>query len=370
MAARGVLLVLCFAEAIAQKSYEPKPPPPPQDTLPERTLKEVLGWSPLGMKLNDVRKKVAAAGYKLDVQVREAADEKFGIVLDYSIGPQEAGEKFSVHVGAVKMPQFVGSPLKKNTGDLVRLTGLLGASSVARESVIWVNDNLNVISQSPDAGALVLPGATVTIRYPYNPDVAHVPDTARVGVPNVVGKSEAEAESMVKAAGLTCRTTTVPTSSRIEDSKVRRIDPPPETRVLQGGSVDLQVWKYLGYLVLVPDGLVGLSRGAAEVRLMSVELEPVFHDSTSNDSARNTEVFRVAPPSGTKLRSGDTVHVYYYRYSPAHNPAGFAGWLKVMLVLVIVVSALGLLVIVIRSINVSRKRRSRQEAAYVVPGSS
>lgn len=88
-----------------------------------------------------------------------------------------------------------------------------------------------VVAQSPDAGAPLAPGGSVTLS------VA----TGQVEVPNVTSKPEQEAIRLLSAAGLRVDDTSRRTDSRIPAGSVIRTDPEAGKVVPRGSQVDLVI---------------------------------------------------------------------------------------------------------------------------------
>ena len=88
-----------------------------------------------------------------------------------------------------------------------------------------------VVAQTPAAGAKLVRGATVALTVSKGP--------ARVSVPDVVGLARAAAERKVRAAGLTSRAVTVPSTGPA--GKVVAQSPPGGSSLTKGANVRLSV---------------------------------------------------------------------------------------------------------------------------------
>ena len=115
----------------------------------------------------------------------------------------------------------------------------------------------HIISQDPEPGGRILPGATVTLLNSLGPD--------RRPVPEVVGLSQADAVAALEKAGLTVGAVTEAFSSRTAPGSVISASPKPGEALRPGTKVALVVSKG-PELLAVPD-VTGSSRAAAEKEL-------------------------------------------------------------------------------------------------------
>ena len=159
-----------------------------------------------------------------------------------------------------------------------------------------------VMSQRPSAGASVSPGSSVAITISLGPEPT-------VNVPDLVGQTQAEAESALSGVGLTLGAVSDSFSDTVAIGRVLSQDPAADTSVASGTSVAITV--SLGPSsngTPVPD-LLGLAQAQAEAALTSVGLTlgtvgEVFSDTVAGGLVVNQE-----PAAGTTVVSGTSVAV-------------------------------------------------------------
>ncbi len=98
----------------------------------------------------------------------------------------------------------------------------------------------SVISQDPAAGAVMLPGTAVNLVVSQGPQP--------VAVPDVAGKTQADAETAITSAGLVPGTVTLEYSDTVADGGVIRQEPVPGTLLPPGSAVNLIVAKKTVFL--------------------------------------------------------------------------------------------------------------------------
>ncbi|MDO8879509.1 MAG: Stk1 family PASTA domain-containing Ser/Thr kinase [Coriobacteriia bacterium] len=131
-------------------------------------------------------------------------------------------------VAQVKVPNVVGKPQADATADIKAAGLAVKVNEVYHASVI----KGSVVSQKPDADVLVEAGSTVTIEVSKGPEVILVPD--------VRGKTEAEAKSAIEAAGLVAKVVYVDSP---DDGIVVNQFPIPGASASRGDTVEIEVGK-------------------------------------------------------------------------------------------------------------------------------
>jgi serine/threonine-protein kinase len=121
--------------------------------------------------------------------------------------------------------------------------------------------------------------------------------------PPVLGKTRAQAASILQEAGLTTLYASAAFSETTPSGLVMNQDPDPRARIRRGGTVTLTVSRG-PERYLVP-GIAGLSRDAAEDSLTSTHLRPQVRESY-NDTVASGIVVSVSPEPGSSVRR-DTV---------------------------------------------------------------
>ena len=137
------------------------------------------------------------------------------------------------------------------------------------------------------------------------------PQTAvQVTVPDVVGKSRAEAEQDLEDAGLEVGdiTRVPPADDTQEPNTVVEQDPAADEEVDRGTAVDLTIVES-PELVPIPD-LEGSSVEEAQAALIELELEPTGPVEEPSDTVDEGLVTRSDPASGEEVEPGSTVTIF------------------------------------------------------------
>lgn len=198
---------------------------------------------------------VPPVGGDTKTQAKQALHARgFKVTVSYSSSP-------SVHVGyAIRTDPPAGNRVAKGirvqlvvssgpadvaipplTGDLPAVAGgtlsgdklTVGPTKYKASSSVTSGE---VIGTSPPAGALVLPGTTVTIYVSSGP--------AKVAVPDVVGDTKSAASAKLTAKHLTPSFTTVPVTSPGEAGLVQTTNPQPGVSVQTGTQVVVALGVY------------------------------------------------------------------------------------------------------------------------------
>ncbi|MDT3780004.1 PASTA domain-containing protein [Nitrospira sp. MA-1] len=148
-----------------------------------------------------------------------------------------------------------------------------------------------VISQSPAAGSNVPPGSAVTLVVSLG-----------AKVPNVVGLTQAAADTALTKAGLTLGAVTTATSETVPAGTVISQSPVAESNVAPGTAVSLVV--SLG--VVVPK-VVGLTQAAAESAITTVSLTVGRVTKANSSSVAAGRVISQNPAAEAKVKAGSAV---------------------------------------------------------------
>ena len=156
-----------------------------------------------------------------------------------------------------------------------------------------------VISTDPTAGSTLAQGGTVNLTVSKG--------KGQVSVPNVTGKSAAEAAAAIAKEGLTAVEGTAEYSSTVEEGKVIRTDPAAGSKVDAGSNVAYILSKG-SETVEVPD-VSGMTQKEAEAKLTSAGL--TLGDVAEQESSKVSEgdVISQNPSSGTKVAKGTSVKI-------------------------------------------------------------
>ncbi|MEN8114290.1 MAG: PASTA domain-containing protein, partial [Actinomycetota bacterium] len=155
----------------------------------------------------------------------------------------------------------------------------------------------SVISQDPAGGTLAEPGAEVTITVSTGP--------ATVAVPDVVGQTEADANTAVAGAGLTAVKTEAPDDS-VPAGSVAAQSPAAGTLVDPGTDVTIAVSTGPA-MIPVPD-VVGQTETDANAAIAGAGLAPA-RVAAADDTVPEGNVIAQSPTAGTLIDPGATVTI-------------------------------------------------------------
>jgi len=129
----------------------------------------------------------------------------------------------------------------------------------------------------------------------------------QVGVPSLVGLTEAEARDLIAQRGLTVGTVT-PQESDEAAGTVLEQDPAPDTRVDEGSSVNLVV-AAAPETVAVPANLVGMTLEEATAALTQAGLVVGTTTPREDDDADPNTVLETSPAPGAEVPVGSAVNL-------------------------------------------------------------
>ncbi len=172
------------------------------------------------------------------------------------------------------------------------------------------------VSTDPGEGTSVLLGSTVTVHFSSG--------SAMVDVPDVTGKSQADARSDITDAGLSVGDVTTEDSADVASGQVIRTDPVAGTPVERGSSVSLVV---SSGKTTVPS-VVGLSQDEAQSAITAAGLtyNSSTVEETTEDESLNDQyvVTAIDPGEGTSINTGQSVTLtithYTYRAPATAEP--------------------------------------------------
>ena len=129
-----------------------------------------------------------------------------------------------------------------------------------------------------------------------------------ITVPNVVGKTQAEATAAITSAGLQVGNITEAYDEKVEAGKVISQDPKGETKANDGAKVNLVISQG-GEQVTVPD-LENMTAKAARAALQKLGLKDASGTAEYSDSIDKNHVARQEPAAGSKVSKGATITYY------------------------------------------------------------
>lgn len=195
----------------------------------------------------------------------------------------------------VVVPSVVGLPLV----EAQRLLSARGLKPVVEpQSFSETVPEGNVISQDPGEEREVEEGSDVKLVVSKGPE--------RVVVPNLIGKSQQEAENLLKESGLEVGAVSSRFDKTVEAGTVLDQTPNSGQRVDRGSSVDL-VLSGGKELVRVPR-LTGLSENEAKERIADAKLKAQVVEACNTGRA-NDEVMSQDPAPGEEVAEGSVVTI-------------------------------------------------------------
>jgi beta-lactam-binding protein with PASTA domain len=154
-----------------------------------------------------------------------------------------------------------------------------------------------VMSQNPGAGSSVDAGSSVALVVSIGPTAVTVPD--------VLGLSQAAAESAIGDAGLLVGPISTSSSNTVPEGHVISQDPGGGASVAPGASVALVISSGLP-LVTVPE-VVGMTQSAAENEIEGAGLVVGPVETASSDTVPAGRVISQEPDGGVRVASGASV---------------------------------------------------------------
>jgi|CXWL01.1.fsa_nt_gi beta-lactam-binding protein with PASTA domain len=155
-----------------------------------------------------------------------------------------------------------------------------------------------VISQTPETGFFVAPGAAISLVISSGVNSA-------VTVPSVVNLSQADATAAITGAGLIVGTVTTATSSIVASGLVISQNPASGTNVNSGSAVDLVVSS--GPTLITVPNVVGQVQAIAEAALTTAGLVVGTVTPTSSATVPAGSVISQNPAAGAGVASGSAV---------------------------------------------------------------
>ncbi|MBU6217435.1 MAG: PASTA domain-containing protein, partial [Acidobacteria bacterium] len=155
-----------------------------------------------------------------------------------------------------------------------------------------------VISQDPAPRTKAPDGSTVEIVVSQGP--------AQVAVPDVVGRTQSEAQFIIAAAGLRSKVISIEDRDT-EPGRVISSNPAAGVPVSKDSEVELRISKGPGE-ELVPN-VAGQSLSAAQAALQAAGFKVGGPDEESSDEVAAGKVIRTDPAAGSSIEKGSTVTV-------------------------------------------------------------
>jgi len=254
--------------------------------MPLVTLAALMAIIPLnsstdGYPLNGV----AVAGGPVQIEVTGSAELVDCAELLFANGFEDA-------LNAA--PDVAGLSQAAAESAIVTAGLVVGTVTTASSNSVAAGD---VISQSPTAGTIVAACSAVNLVVSLG--------AALIPTPDVVGLSQAAAESAIVTAGLVVGTVTTANSNSVAAGNVISQSPSAGTDVSAGSSVNLVV--SLGAALIPTPDVVGLSQAAAESAIVTAGLVVGTVTTASSNSVAAGNVISQSPTAGTDVAAGSAV---------------------------------------------------------------
>jgi beta-lactam-binding protein with PASTA domain/predicted Ser/Thr protein kinase len=258
---------------------------------PEATARQALDVA--GFDVTSVQEKNDTVAKGLVVSV----DPAEGTTVKVDKGKRGAA---TIHVSSgadtVKMPSVVG----QQKDDAVNFLKSQGFTNVTTQDAPSDDPNVaagEVTKQDPAENQDVAKDVQITLTISSG--------KTKVPVPNVAGKSVAEAASTLGSAGLDGSKTVSEASDTVPKDQVIRTDPPAGTEVDKGSKVTIVVSS--GKAQVSVPSVTGLTKAAAEATIKNAGLKPAANCHLSGSAPAEGEVTGQDPKANTKVDSGSEV---------------------------------------------------------------
>jgi beta-lactam-binding protein with PASTA domain len=199
-----------------------------------------------------------------------------------------SGSQVDLVISGVTVPNVVGLAQAAAQTTITAAGLTVGTGTTANSATVPIG---NVISQTPAAGTNVLPGNAVTLVISLG-----------TAVPDLVGLTQAAAQTAITAAGLTVGTRTTTNSATVPSGRVISQAPAAGSNVPPGSAVALVV--SLG--AKVPN-VVGLTQAAAEAAITSSGLTVGTVTTANSTTVPAGTVISQSPTAGTNVAPATAV---------------------------------------------------------------
>lgn len=207
----------------------------------------------------------------------------------------------------VTVPNIVGQT--QASANAAVIAAGLGVGSVTEQYSATVLAG-RVISQSPAPGLQVPPGTPVSMA------VSRGPQT--IFTPNVVGRTQTNAQNLIVAAGLTVGGVSHNFSATVPEGNVISQNPAAGAPVAPGTEVDLVISR--GVRPVTVPNVVGRTQASAERAVTDAGLVVGAVTEQYHNTAPKGQVIAQSPSAGTEVSRGAAVNLVV---SKGRAPAGF-----------------------------------------------
>jgi len=271
----------------------------PSDVVAEE---EVTVPELVGKTSDEAKAELEALGLVYEIQSTETSDKPVDTVLR-SIPEMDTivkkGGTVAVILSAGEeqlfVPDITGSTVEGAEIVLGNNGFILGTVTEGYSDTIPQGE---IISQDPMVNVSMPKGSAVNVL------VSRGPEIVVSNVPDLIGKTEREAQALLEAVGLTIGTVSKePTGKEEQSGRIVEQSIPKETEVKEGTKINVTVYEYTE--VTIPSNLTQKTAGEVANILRGLNLKPELLDGTQNDYI----VVQVSPSAGSTVAYGSTVGI-------------------------------------------------------------
>jgi serine/threonine-protein kinase len=286
-----------------------------QFTDDEPSANQVEVPNVVGQPVADAQRALEALGFDVDITQEANEDQEAGFVFDQDPDRGERVDegstvqlKVSAGAEAVPVPGVIGSQV-----DQARLLLTGQGFTVKEEQVVDEEAPVGeVVDQDPGPNQEAPEGSEVTLFVSKGPADRPVPD--------VVGKTVAEASNLLGQAGFTVNQTTE-ASDTVAEGTVIRTEPAADTVRPKGSEVVVVVSS--GPAEAEVANVVGQTEGNARAILEGDGFVVLVESVPTDDPTQDGRVVDQDPGGGTTAEVGSTVTIFVGSFSA--DPGGAGG---------------------------------------------
>ena len=271
----------------------------------------------VGLSQADAKSQIEAAGLEWELNPEKVASdtvEKDAVASTDPAGGTQAEKGSTVRVtissgpDSVTLPDNLVGMSPDDARQAVEALGLkweVNSSKVASDTVA----EGKVAQTNPSPGSKVKAGQTITAYLSSGSDQVEVPD--------LVGMSQDQARSALKAVGLELGNVTTVDSDKDKDRIVSQ-DPETGSKVKKGTTIAVSISTGKAAQVEIPT-VVGISREDAEAQLKALGLTVTIEEVSG--SQPSGQVTAVEPGEGSKVDKNSTVKLKVSKGSASPTPS-------------------------------------------------
>ena len=271
----------------------------------------------VGLSQADAKSQIEAAGLEWELNPEKVASdtvEKDSVASTDPAGGAQAEKGSTVRVtissgpDSVTLPDNLVGMSPDEARQAVEALGLkweVNSSKVASDTVA----EGKVAQTNPSPGSKVKAGQTITAYLSSGSD--------QVDVPDLVGMSQDQARSALKAVGLELGNVTTVDSDKDKDRIVSQ-DPETGSKVKKGTTIAVSISTGKAAQVEIPT-VVGISREDAEAQLKALGLTVTVEEVSG--SQPSGQVTAVEPGEGSKVDKNSTVKLKVSKGSASPTPS-------------------------------------------------